>query len=524
VALADVDVRALIEQHRAGDSAAFEEIVRLHSPSLLAAAKRRLGSDTAAQDAVQETFIRAYRAMPRFDGDLRLAAWLHRICTNVCFDEFDRRRRDQATFDRLTSWRHELPVGETVDADDDSVDPSDEVRRHELQAALKQIPPQYREALELHYGHDRSFKDIGDQLGVSEENARARASRGRKALRKLMAVPSAAFGVFFDASRRGGDKAVHALTADGGATASTATSTASTSSGMAHHLPGLTQFINDAAPTVTRLAVEVGPTVANKTPVIATAVAAATAVAVPVAAVQVADTVSPPAPAAVTAAPATVPTTLGAPSTTVLKVAPATTINAALSVGAGQPAPSVSPAAGPSAVVAAAPTTLVVTTIVVTTAPPTTLAPTTLAPTTAAPTTQPPTTVATTLPQPIIVRGGQFSVAGSGQRFDLSGPITVSRGGSVAMSGFLALGDAGAAAQDPVSVELSLAGTLPTGEPIELRIRSRSVVTGADGSLSLTFNGPFRLSTSAAGYPSKGSASGTVSVNGGSGSLDLSLS
>jgi hypothetical protein len=122
------------------------------------------------------------------------------------------------------------------------------------------------------------------------------------------------------------------------------------------------------------------------------------------------------------------------------------------------------------------------------------------------------------------LKAGQFSVSGSGQRFDVSGSITVSGAGSIPMSGVLKLGDPGATPTDPVSVELSLTGQLPSGESIELRIKSRSVVTQADGKISTSFNGPFRLTTTAAGYPSKGSSSGSLSANGGSGSLDLTLS
>jgi RNA polymerase sigma-70 factor, ECF subfamily len=536
MALADVDVRALIEQHRAGDTSAFDEIVRLHSPSLLAAARRRLGSEAAAQDAVQETFLRAYRAMPRFDGDLRLAAWLHRICSNVCFDEYDRRNRDRATFDRLTSWRS--------DADDDTDDQPDPVqaeRQVRLDAALKQIPPQYREALELHYGHDQSFRDISTQLGVSEENARARASRGRKALRKLMAVPAIVGGVLATTLRRG-ERPASALTSDPLSTVAqspltqsatqAATQSGSTSTALSHSAQ-FTQFVTEAAPSVTRIATELAPTIANKTPLITTAVAAATAVAVPVAANQVADRVDPPAaPAAATAAPTAVPTTLSAPLTTVINIvttAPANTIDPAMTKQGGVvvPAPGVDPAAptptGAPVQAQVAPTTSAPGALQASSTAPATV--TTLAAATTVATTAVPTTTApvTTIPK-VTLKAGQFSVSGSGQRFDVSGSITVSGAGSVPMSGVLTLGDPGAAPTDPVSVELSLSGQLPSGESIELRIKSRSVVTQADGSIATSFNGPFRLTTSAAGYPSKGSSSGSLSANSGSGSLDLTLS
>src|SRR6478736_2139411 len=151
MAMTTVDERLLVEAHNGGDSEAFASIVNEYSSSLYAHAMMRLGEPRAAEDAVQETFLRAYRAMPRFEGEFHLRAWLHRILTNVCFDEGDRRRREVRAFDRA--------------------------------AALASLPVAYREALELRYVEQLSFREVADATGVSEENARARVHRGRAALR-----------------------------------------------------------------------------------------------------------------------------------------------------------------------------------------------------------------------------------------------------------------------------------------------------------------------------------------------------
>ena len=89
-----IDDRELVAAHRAGDNEAFDELVREHRDSLLAHAKRKLNCDASAEDALQETLVRAYKALPKFDGEYRLGAWLHRIMHNVCIDEAVRRRRD----------------------------------------------------------------------------------------------------------------------------------------------------------------------------------------------------------------------------------------------------------------------------------------------------------------------------------------------------------------------------------------------------------------------------------------------
>src|SRR5688572_4626807 len=85
---------ALVRAHQAGDPDAFAEITSAYRATLLAHAQRRLGDRDAAHDALQETLLRAYRAIDRFGGDQLLGAWLHRIVDNVCNDELARRRRE----------------------------------------------------------------------------------------------------------------------------------------------------------------------------------------------------------------------------------------------------------------------------------------------------------------------------------------------------------------------------------------------------------------------------------------------
>ncbi|HAY65664.1 MAG TPA: RNA polymerase sigma factor SigM, partial [Acidimicrobiaceae bacterium] len=98
-----IDDRELVAAHQAGDSEAFDELVREHRSSLFSHARRKLACDDAAEDAVQETLVRAYRALPRFNGEYRLSPGLHRILANVCVDEANRRRRDGQKKDLLSA-------------------------------------------------------------------------------------------------------------------------------------------------------------------------------------------------------------------------------------------------------------------------------------------------------------------------------------------------------------------------------------------------------------------------------------
>ncbi|HEX5273260.1 MAG TPA: sigma-70 family RNA polymerase sigma factor, partial [Gemmataceae bacterium] len=69
---------ALVERLRRGDGAAFEELLRAHTGRLLAVARRLLGNEEDARDAVQDAFLSAYRSIDRFDGQAALGTWLHR--------------------------------------------------------------------------------------------------------------------------------------------------------------------------------------------------------------------------------------------------------------------------------------------------------------------------------------------------------------------------------------------------------------------------------------------------------------
>lgn len=180
--ITDLDDRTLVEQHRAGDPDAFRRIVVRHHRSLYANALRRLGDPVAAEDAVQDAFIRAFRNLKHFDGDYHLDAWLHRIVTNTCHDIGRRRGRDTRLFDRAcTEVEVEAaPADEALDA----------MPREQINEALDSLPESYREVLVLRFVDELSYSDVADKAGISEQNARARVSRGRTMLKRLLTSTS----------------------------------------------------------------------------------------------------------------------------------------------------------------------------------------------------------------------------------------------------------------------------------------------------------------------------------------------
>jgi RNA polymerase sigma-70 factor (ECF subfamily) len=177
---------ALVRRAAAGQREAFEELVRRHRARVFAVALRICRNPDDAEDALQETFIAAYRALPRFDRRARVSTWLYRIATNKCYDALARRRP-------------------AVDAEglSEPADPHDPFARSERQGALTRaldaLPEQFREAALLCDVCGLTPAEAGEVIGVPEGTMKSRSFRARGllavALRASGAEPQTESGV-----------------------------------------------------------------------------------------------------------------------------------------------------------------------------------------------------------------------------------------------------------------------------------------------------------------------------------------
>lgn len=171
-----------LERARGGDAGAYGRLVRAHQRRVHATALQMLGDRGEAEDATQETFLRAWRALDRFDGRSKLSTWLYRICVNVCLNAIRRRKR------RASSDLDDPRVPEpTADPTQGRTDPAaaletDQTERR-LAAALESLSPTLRSAVVLVLLQGMPHKEAADVLGCPEGTVAWRIHEARRRLR-----------------------------------------------------------------------------------------------------------------------------------------------------------------------------------------------------------------------------------------------------------------------------------------------------------------------------------------------------
>jgi RNA polymerase sigma-70 factor (ECF subfamily) len=157
---------------QSGDRTALDALLRRHHDRIHALCRRITGNDADGLDATQEALIAIVRGLHRFDGRASFATWTYRVATNACLDELRRRRRRPD------------PGDPGRPALDDLV--SD---RLDLDAALAQVPLDFRAAVVLRDVCGLDYAEIADVLGVPPGTVRSRIARGRAVLARRLGEP-----------------------------------------------------------------------------------------------------------------------------------------------------------------------------------------------------------------------------------------------------------------------------------------------------------------------------------------------
>ncbi len=179
------DEAALIERSQRGDLDAFNSLVLAYQGQVYNLCLRMLGSPQPAEDATQEAFIAAYRAVSRFRrGSFR--AWLLRIAANASYDEL-RRRRSRRQVPLEAPSGDDRPAAELSASDEPLEQRAErlELARH-LQEGLTTLPPDQRLAVILRDVQGLAYEEIAEASGASLGTVKSRISRGRAALRDFL--------------------------------------------------------------------------------------------------------------------------------------------------------------------------------------------------------------------------------------------------------------------------------------------------------------------------------------------------
>jgi RNA polymerase sigma-70 factor (ECF subfamily) len=173
---------------RNGDRHAFAELVELYKDKIFHLAYRMLNNKHEAEDAVQETFLRVYTNLHRYDEHQKFSTWIFRIGTNHCIDRLRKRKHAAYSLDA------EMPDGEGNDyysmLAGQEHSPEKQIilseTQQQIRKAIDSLPEKYKAVVILRYLQDMSLQEISDVLDMPVTTVKTRVHRGREYLRKKL--------------------------------------------------------------------------------------------------------------------------------------------------------------------------------------------------------------------------------------------------------------------------------------------------------------------------------------------------
>ena len=176
----------LVARSIGGDSDSFNELIRRWERPIYALAYRQIGREEDARDVCQETFLRAYRALPGFRGQAKFSSWLYRIAINLCRDWLRRERRTP-----IVQASEDVDLMELAAARGPSESLEDRVARNDLgravERAMRLLSDEQRTAIILKEYQGLTFQEIADLVGCPLSTVKTRLYQGLTVLRRELA-------------------------------------------------------------------------------------------------------------------------------------------------------------------------------------------------------------------------------------------------------------------------------------------------------------------------------------------------
>lgn len=173
----------LVRRVQRGDSAAFDVLVRKYQHRITALIGRYIPDWSECQDVAQDTFIRAYRALPNFRGDAQFYTWLHRIAVNTAKNHLVAQNRRPPTDDVDAADAEQFDTGTRLR---DTDTPEHELLRQEIEQTVMRVveslPEELKAAITLREVDGLSYEDIAQKMGCPIGTVRSRIFRAREAI------------------------------------------------------------------------------------------------------------------------------------------------------------------------------------------------------------------------------------------------------------------------------------------------------------------------------------------------------
>jgi len=182
----ELEAGSAVERARSGDSDAFRLLVEQHSRSIFRLAFRMTGNEQDAEDVVQETFLRAYRQLDRYEARSSFSTWLFRIASNYSLDLIRMRKRHEEKREHGSSEDRDILQTIPMDAPGpDRIVYGSQVQDR-VNAALNELSAQERTAFVLRHFEGMSIEEIGEALGTGTNATKHSIFRAVQKLRRSL--------------------------------------------------------------------------------------------------------------------------------------------------------------------------------------------------------------------------------------------------------------------------------------------------------------------------------------------------
>ena len=186
-----LETAELIAAFKAGKQECFDKLVVMYSPQLYRTAYGLLGSKQDAEEVVQDSFVRAFRALENFRGDSSFETWMHRITINLARNKFHwNRRRGEGQMMSISRISEDDGEQREFLFPDDRLRPDFTLENSEIESqimkGLSSLPESLRETMVLRHVSDLPYEEIAERLDCKVGTVKSRLARGRELLREYL--------------------------------------------------------------------------------------------------------------------------------------------------------------------------------------------------------------------------------------------------------------------------------------------------------------------------------------------------